>query len=318
MKIDTRNLAKVTECPACGTGLEFSTQIFSVPLGTNEKVPIHKCLKCHTIYRTVILNSGQLQDHYQHSEYYSFNLQAQPSPGINSRLERIRRVCKPRKILDVGCGDGTMVSAYLGAGWDAYGVDPFLQNPQDSSPVTYGRLFRADISTEILPQTSFDTITLWYVLEHVSNPKTLLTGVVKHLDQGGKVFILVPWAESLASHIYKEHWSEIILAEHLAAYSRSGLEELLSRSGFSNPKFRYAGRPFPLGHNNHSLQSQGLHHLSAFTTNSKRSSHSNYILKTSKQFLMNLTKLEVLGNTSRFIIDKFRFGDYIEMSATRI
>jgi 2-polyprenyl-3-methyl-5-hydroxy-6-metoxy-1,4-benzoquinol methylase len=308
-------LVNISKCPACLTPVEKSAQFCSVPIGIKNNVEVRRCIACQSIYKLQIPDPEELKNQYLSITYYSFYLQPKMSAGMQSRLQRVSRVCRPRKILDVGCGNGDMVRAYLNAGWEAYGVDPYLRDLPFCHNILAGLLYKRDLAIESLPVTNFDTVTLWYVLEHVVDPHALIMGIARHMISGGRIFMLVPWSQSLACRIYRGRWSEIMLAEHLVTYSQPGLIQLLSNTGFSSPKFRYAGRPFPLGKVDHSVQSQGLHNVIGNPTLEQYIDDSRPNIL--EAMITKLAETKGFSEYIRIIINVFRVGDYIEVYAIK-
>ncbi|MEM4360243.1 MAG: class I SAM-dependent methyltransferase, partial [Candidatus Bilamarchaeaceae archaeon] len=141
-----------------------------VSFGVPRQV-VMRGLKCDSLFKPVTFEVNNI---YLDEGYYSFNTSVTNLVGLQSRVERVLKWSKPSRILDVGCGNGAMVKAYLDEGWNAYGVDPFLREPPDPIAPTYGRLFCADLAVERLPVSDFDVVTCWYVFEHLSDPWALL------------------------------------------------------------------------------------------------------------------------------------------------
>lgn len=314
-----KELEAVEECPACQLNKVFSRVDFQVPLGQYRMVDVIKCRDCGSLFKSHFLSGGAIAEHYTGDDYYSFNQYSVNSEGVRSRISRISARCSPTSVLDVGCGQGIMVKGYLDAGWDAFGTDPYLVEDK-IPPSLAGRLLQLDIAETALPRKDFDAVTLWYVLEHLVSPLELLNAIAGHMRRGGILIALVPWAESLAARLYQGHWSELVLAEHVVAYSRRGLEVLFENAGLAGRGYRFAGRPFPLGKVSHSLEAQGFsqprksisgdaerlaetHRASRLpSTNAERQSKGRFGLK----------------NGLRGGIDLLRVGDYIEVYGTRI
>jgi 2-polyprenyl-3-methyl-5-hydroxy-6-metoxy-1,4-benzoquinol methylase len=97
------------------------------------------------------------------------------------------------RVLDIGCGFGLFVSLAQDQGWEAHGVD------LSDVAVSYAREVRGVASVQrcSLEQAGFsdsffDAVTMWNVLEHVSDPLATLRQVHKLLRQGGVLLVRVP------------------------------------------------------------------------------------------------------------------------------
>jgi len=95
-------------------------------------------------------------------------------------------------LLDVGSSGGFFVKAMKDAGWDAVGVEPSetLANyaaEQFGVDTILGTIEDAD-----LPEDAFDVVTMWYVLEHVMDPRRVVDRVISLLKPGGALIARVP------------------------------------------------------------------------------------------------------------------------------
>jgi SAM-dependent methyltransferase len=105
------------------------------------------------------------------------------------------------RILDIGAGFGSFVVQALRRGWNAVGLelDPF---DVEMGRLRLGRLFPGRDSADLLrlgdgralpySDQSFDVVTLWNVLEHVSDLVSLLKEVRRVLVPGGSAYMVCP------------------------------------------------------------------------------------------------------------------------------
>jgi len=105
-----------------------------------------------------------------------------------------------KKCLDIGCGTGNMLLAATERGArEVVGVDIDLDDYGDNCFVQLARDHRIDITRvgfvegrtedQHFPTGAFDFITMFDVIEHVSNPAELIAEVFRILRPGG-IFIL--------------------------------------------------------------------------------------------------------------------------------
>ena len=88
--------------------------------------------------------------------------------------------------------------------------------------------------TEIKPslhhiQGPYDVITLWHVLEHVTDLNGTIEQLRKILAENGTIFIALPNLNSPDASNYKQHWAAYDVPRHLWHFSRKTLHMLLSK-----------------------------------------------------------------------------------------
>ncbi len=88
-------------------------------------------------------------------------------------------------VLDVGGGDGRLMSPLVTAGHRAFVVD------FKTEPVAGVTRLGATVD-ELAPESRFDVMVLSHVLEHVAEPLTLLQQLHNHLDDAGHLLVEVP------------------------------------------------------------------------------------------------------------------------------
>jgi SAM-dependent methyltransferase len=153
------------------------------------------------------------------------------------------------RLLDVGCGLGFFVRAVgrLG-GWEAWGceISPaavrYAREKLGLSNVLCGRLEDAPLATR-----SFDVITLWDVIEHLSAPDPLLRRCAELLADDGFLFLHTPNARVALAKARLLRWlrgsppgaSYLAARDHVHLYSEAGLCRLLARNGLGRVRFAH-------------------------------------------------------------------------------
>lgn len=144
-------------------------------------------------------------------------------------LSRYRSV---GSILDIGCGRGIFLNILKKGGWRTKGVEFNAETASYAS-----RVYGIDVVTmqdmDMLPEKSFDVITMYHVLEHVDRPAQLLAQCRRLLQEGGRLIIAVPNIASLQAVTGRAVWFHLDLPCHLYHFTPEGLLRLLREHGFS-------------------------------------------------------------------------------------
>jgi 2-polyprenyl-6-hydroxyphenyl methylase/3-demethylubiquinone-9 3-methyltransferase len=161
-----------------------------------------------------------------------------------------------KRVLDLGCGNGSFSARLASHGFEVTGVDfsasgiarargnfpslhfeqHDLQQPLDAG---YSRRFDAVVSTE--------------VIEHLLLPRMVMHNAQRALRPGGHLIVTTPfhgYAKNLLLALtngFDGHWHPLRDYGHIKFFSRATLTQLFIESGFSDLRFSTAGRFAPLG-----------------------------------------------------------------------
>ena len=103
----------------------------------------------------------------------------------------IDRSRKPTMV-DVGCGAGELVYLMRRDGVDASGLEPGIEYSEFARRVLGVPMQTAAVDTAVVPSASQDVVTMFHALEHVPDPRTVLTTIRGWLVVGGHLVIEVP------------------------------------------------------------------------------------------------------------------------------
>jgi SAM-dependent methyltransferase len=200
----------------------------------------YRCRHCGLVFLYPQPSEAFLIEHYQH--YLAAEQQAVESwrrmmlPVMARSASFIEeRFPLPGRMLDVGCGYGFFLEHMERRGWRVEGIE-IATTGRDYARHHLG----LEVSAHPLPRCDwpeerFDVITLFYVIEHLSDPRAVLTEVRRLLRPGGLVVlrwphttplarVLKPWAESL--RLYQA-------PSHLFDFTPRTIARLLTDLGFA-------------------------------------------------------------------------------------
>ena len=153
---------------------------------------------------------------------------------ITKTAEALPMHGRQARLLDVGCGSGTLLGLLKKRGgyqvlgfdssWDASGI---AKAESDIDVIVAAHLQDASFANG-----AFDLVTLFHVMEHVTDPHMLLAEVRRILHPGGRIVLQVPNIESWQSKLCGVRWSGLDVPRHVINYSSHSMERLLADSGF--------------------------------------------------------------------------------------
>ena len=80
---------------------------------------------------------------------------------------------------------------------------------------------------------SFETITMWHVLEHIPNLNETIEHFSRILEKNGTVIIAVPNLKSWDANYYREYWAAWDVPIHLWHFSKASIGSLFKKYGFN-------------------------------------------------------------------------------------
>jgi 2-polyprenyl-3-methyl-5-hydroxy-6-metoxy-1,4-benzoquinol methylase len=155
------------------------------------------------------------------------------------------------RILDLGCGNGNMTNELALSGHDVTGADASasaIAVAEKSFPLC--RFFRADVEQGIagIVEGDFDVVVSIETIEHLPNPRALPAAARSVLRPGGQLIVTTPYhgylknlALSLTGKM-DNHFTALWDGGHIKFFSVATLSKLLESEGFTDPRFKFAGR----------------------------------------------------------------------------
>jgi len=134
------------------------------------------------------------------------------------------------RLLDLGCGEGHFLKHATLQGWDVSGVDLKAENTEFAKKVLQIKnIHCAPLGEAPFTEKTFDIVTFYDLIEHVSDPLGELKKVYKLLQPGGLVVISTPNIKN--SIFMKNRWSGYAVKDHVYFFSKKTLTKMLQRAG---------------------------------------------------------------------------------------
>ncbi len=153
-------------------------------------------------------------------------------PRYKKRLKLINRFgIHNGKLLDLGCGEGHFLKYASSHEWDVSGIDLKVENTEFAKKILEIRNIQCtSLGQALLPEKTFDVVTLYDLIEHLAHPFSELKKIHKLLRPGGLVVISTPNVKN--SFFMKELWTGYITKGHIYFFSKKTLTQMLQRAGF--------------------------------------------------------------------------------------
>ena len=119
-----------------------------------------------------------------------------------------------KTILDFGCGTGDFLNVCAKNGLQVSGVEP-SPKARDIANKKLNNLIFDVTEIEKFQKEQFDVITLWHVLEHLSDLNESITNLKKLLKPNGILVVAVPNFNSFDAHYYQYFWAAWDVPRHL-------------------------------------------------------------------------------------------------------
>jgi len=124
------------------------------------------------------------------------------------------------RLLDIGAGTGDFLISAKENGWAITGYEP----SEKAKNIAISKGVSFTDHTENLPDHFFDVITMWHVLEHVSDLKGQITELKRLLKSNGTIFIAVPNFKSYDAQHYGKFWAAYDVPRHLFHFSKTAIK----------------------------------------------------------------------------------------------
>lgn len=146
--------------------------------------------------------------------------------NLNYKYKIVSKYNKNGKLLDYGCGNGVFLEYFKEKGYNVSGFEP--NEVARNQALEKG----LEVISELNENETYDIITLWHVLEHITNPSEILDILKSKLTENGKILIAVPNYKSYDAKYYEEFWAAYDVPRHVFHYSKDGAIQFFRKNDF--------------------------------------------------------------------------------------
>jgi SAM-dependent methyltransferase len=243
------------KCEICNKKLKKSFTLGNVPLADNLKknkqdslrikkypVTIFHCKNCQTLFQKKVINKKKLF----HKEYhYRPRFTKDVLDGMKSLVQKIKKLqgidLREKKILDIGCNDGSLLNFFEKEGCKTYGIEPTNAGLEASKTHKVVKDF-FNIKTAKYFVKNFgypDIIVFTNVFAHIENINQLINSLKILLNK--KKVILVIENHYLLS-VLKKFQFDTFYHEHLRTYSLNSFFKISQKLEMNLFKYEFPKR----------------------------------------------------------------------------
>lgn len=194
---------------------------YLLPMPDNNDIErnIHQCQICHALtaeydHRPNVSLPEQIslhEDMWSQSKLDEVKHDVEQLEGLVDALHPFLGKPGPRnKVLEIGCGRGTLLKALVQKGYAAHGCEPaerLVAVAREHLELGPDVLTHSEFDSFVqLPQCKapYKSVIFWHVIEHLDNPMSAFHAARRLLSNSGSIIIQLPllWK----NYIFSEHY----------------------------------------------------------------------------------------------------------------
>lgn len=231
-------------CPICNGKEPIPVFAATLPAGFDEAGPpspyaahyqINKCANCGLIYSSPIMNDAGIAALYRNSS--ETNVMPGEEDNVYRTMAGYYRLAAPhlrsrKRLLDIGCDMGFLLEAAREDGFEElHGMEPNPRARAVAQRIAGAQIVDGFYEGSDYPADHFDLIALIHVLDHLVDPRIVLSRARHNLRPGGIAIAVVHNVHSLLGRVLGERFPVYNLYHHFF-FDKSTLAELFRRQGF--------------------------------------------------------------------------------------
>lgn len=214
-------------CYLCGSD---NSKLRNGKVRDNDALKVLECLSCSLVYLSDFKHVDEMfyEDSNMHTSFDLDKWNKETDFDDKRRYEFTKKLITNKDILDFGSGNGGYLKYAKLSSKSVAAIE--LEKAIEEEY----RKHKLDLYKGIKDvEKEFDVITMFHVLEHLSDPKSILMELSKKLKKDGKLIIEVPNSEDALLTLYENKaFSEFTYWScHLFLFNSKTLNELIKQCG---------------------------------------------------------------------------------------
>lgn len=194
---------------------------------------IVKCKKCGLVYSNPILEYSEIEKLYKKSKYTYGEYEDDLNKTYGRYLKKlVDKLPAKEKLLEIGCGNGFFLQEAKKMGFEeVFGVEPGRETVIKASQEVKKNIIVDVFRKGQFQKDYFDVICIFQVLDHLTDPNSVLQECFRILKTGGSLICINHNVDAISAKILGEK-SPIFDIEHTYLYNKKTLRQVFEKNKF--------------------------------------------------------------------------------------
>tara|TARA_B100000315_G_scaffold260886_1_gene326844 strand:+ start:1917 stop:2858 length:942 start_codon:yes stop_codon:yes gene_type:complete len=198
---------------------------------------IYRCNNCRLVAQRQLYDGEAIKQFLQEEKYLdeaigNLNLVEKHFQfNVLTKIIEKHTAIDDQELLDVGANTGVFLASVKDRVKTAQGIEASKEATYAARTI-HGLDVQAGLIADVnLPDEQFDIITMFDVIEHLTDPMNDLNILFRKLKPGGKIFVTTHDIETLLAKISGRHYP-MLMYQHFFHFSPKTLSKMLEKNGY--------------------------------------------------------------------------------------
>jgi 2-polyprenyl-3-methyl-5-hydroxy-6-metoxy-1,4-benzoquinol methylase len=224
-------------CTLCGTTDSKIYQQLNDRF-TGDSFQLHLCNNCGLIYLNPRPTPDEINRYYPTGYEPHHTANTSTDQWHKKRMHQIQlhyvETKRPQKgtLLDIGCATGDFLKEAKDNEWYVQGIEMIPEAAQVARNQYNLPILTGAVESIPLPVNKFDVITLWDVVEHLTQPAEVFNRCFQALKPDGWLIFAIPNLSSFDRFLFGNSWVGWEAPRHYYFFTEQTLSQMMHKTGF--------------------------------------------------------------------------------------
>jgi 2-polyprenyl-3-methyl-5-hydroxy-6-metoxy-1,4-benzoquinol methylase len=221
------SLVDRTECPICGSHAHAVHVAF-------DEIPVVKCDDCEFMWSSKVIAEQEQKTYYEQKFGGQRPMRGQfVNARVNSwAIQKLANLSEIKTVLDVGAGYGFFLDALRRRfGFEVTGIEPSRQEADFAKNSLGLNVVNLPLAESGLEAGSYDLVTSFEVIEHVSRPVDFIREMAALVKPEGHLLIMTDNFDSRMARVLGAAFPKWIPHSHISHFSPATLKIAAHNTG---------------------------------------------------------------------------------------